>query len=128
MTDKNTDWLKGQIDAHCLEPRFKDKKVKLEDGTEGTERVQLKSTTFNFDKFMSLAAENGVEVTNKHHNWMTERNGPGRVRMTLGNMLRKNVKDRGTLLVDGEVVEAPPDYRTPEKPAKADTETGEAAV
>lgn len=126
MSDGNNmaSWLKEQIDAVCVEPVYKTRKVK-EDSVdqEGNKvvvhkevQVELKKKKFNFDRFLGLLEANGIPVT-EYRDWMETKNGPGRVRMTGGNRLRGIAVNSGELvLLDGTKAQVPEEFLKKEEP------------
>ena len=97
----HTNWLKATIDAAVNEPITKEKEVKAEDGTTSTEVVTLKGTRLNLDKLFNMAEVNNISV-DKYKADADKKNAPGRLRMTIGNMLAAAAKKRHGLYVPTE--------------------------
>lgn len=106
---ENPDWLTSVINDHCYDVVTKEKVTKNEDGSETTETVNTKKTSLNLERFLALAEENHIDVA-KYRADMDKKNAPGRLRMTVGNMLRAAAKKRHGLHVDGKFVHADKEF------------------
>lgn len=106
---KGKDWLSATVEKACVEPVTKQVEKTAEDGTKSTETVTLKKTSFNLDKLFALAEENKLDVA-KYKADVDKPGAPGRLRMTIGNMLRSAARKRHGLNIDGEFVEADKDF------------------
>lgn len=96
------DWLAALIDSKCVVANTKEKTSKHEDGSEFKEIVTLKSTSINLDGLFALAEANGLDVE-KYKTQIGTHGAPGRLRMTIGNMLRSAAKKRhGLYTVDAD--------------------------
>lgn len=94
------DWLAKTIDANVTTRMTKEKTSKNEDGSPGPiEIVELKQTRIDMDKLFSLADVNGIDARAKYGDQADRKNAPGRLRMTIGNMLRATAKRRHGLFV-----------------------------
>jgi len=94
----NKDWLAALIDDNCVVANTKVKKTKNEDGSETEETVTLKSTSIDLDALFALAEANAIDVA-KYKTQIDTHGAPGRLRMTIGNMLRSAAKKRHGLYV-----------------------------
>lgn len=114
------DFVGSVIDDSCTTAVTKDKTVKDEDGNETTETVTLKRREMDLDLLFTMAENNAIDVS-KYRDQADRKNAPGRLRMTLGNMLRARAKRRhGIYDASGEWHDAPEDFldgaeRTEEK-------------
>lgn len=124
--DKPKDWLAQFVDAQATDAVVKEKKVQTPeldadgepvmdaDGkpvtVETTEKVESAKRTVNLDSLFALAKANGIN-TAKYEEQRDRPNAPGRLRMTIGNMLRAAAKKRhGLFDTDGEWVDADKDF------------------
>lgn len=109
------EWLKEQIDTACAKHAVSKKVEKNEAGEEVIVEKQLKRREFDFNRFLDLSAENGIaaDQVEKAREWLDVKNGPGRVRMTLGNQLHTIVSKNGHLKVDGTEVPVPDEAMAP---------------
>jgi hypothetical protein len=104
------DWLSQFVDSQVKEPVTKEKVVTAEDGTKTTEVVETKQTRINMDNLFALAEVNSIDV-DKYKPDADKPNAPGRLRMTIGNMLRAAAKKRhGLYNVHGEWNEADAEF------------------
>lgn len=106
---KEKDWAAREIENACTESVTKENKKTAEDGTETSETVTLKKTVFNLDKLFALAEENKIDVS-KYKADVDKPGAPGRLRMTIGNMLRAAARKRHGLNVDGEFKDADSEF------------------
>ena len=135
------DWCSAFIDGLVKTPVTKEKTTTAEDGTKTTETVTTKETRVDLDALFSLAKANSIDVA-KYEAQRDQKNAPGRLRMTIGNMLRSAAKNRhGLYNIEGVWTDAPADFigdgvktHNPdgskikvEKPAAAAAETEKAA-
>lgn len=105
---ENRDWLALFIDEQCTVKQTKEVAVKDEEGndTGETETVELKKSTLVLDDLFALADQNGID-TAKYEEQAGRPNAPGRLRMTLGNMLRaRAMKRHGLFNIEGGWVAA----------------------
>ncbi len=94
------DWLAVTIDNHVQVKQTKERQTKNEDGSPGpTEVVTLKQTRIDMDRLFALADVNGIDARAKYGDQVERKNAPGRLRMTIGNMLRAVAKRRHGLFV-----------------------------
>ena len=106
---KEKDWLAETIEKACTDPVTKNVEKTGEDGTSHTETVTLKKTTFSLDRLFALAEANGLDV-DKYKKDVDKPGAPGRLRMTIGNMLRAAARKRHGLNVGGEFVDASAEF------------------
>ena len=129
-----SDWVGEVIQANCTTQPMKT--VKDEDGNE-TEVAKGKPV-LNVDALIALSKENHID-TSKMEEQRDRKNAPGRIRMTLGNMLRAAARKRHGLTVNGEWVtptdeflksapDEPTETREGEKIVKAKPEADEKAA
>ncbi len=112
--DKNykgaQDWVKSFIDGAVLVAVTKEVTTKNEDGTETTETVDTNKTSIDMDKLFALAEANSFDVE-KYKGDVEKKNAPGRLRMSIGNMLRAAARKRhGLYTIEGEWTDAPADF------------------
>lgn len=104
------DWVKSFIDGEVLQAVTKEVTTKNEDGTETTETVETSKTSVDLGKLFALAEANHFNVE-KYKADVEKKNAPGRIRMTVGNMLRAAARKRhGLYDATGEWNEAPADF------------------
>lgn len=77
--DRTPDWVGDKIAENCVTVTKNDK---------GKETSSL-----DVDRLLTLAQENGIDTT-EYEKQVDRPNAPGRLRMTIGNMLRARVKRR----------------------------------
>lgn len=107
---ENRDFIGSVIDDTCTTAVTKDKTTKDEDGNEVTETVTLKRREMNLESLFAMAEANGID-TAKYRERADRPNAPGRLRMTLGNMLRARAKRRhGIFDAEGTWHDAPADF------------------
>lgn len=100
------DWLATLIDANCVTKETKEIKKTNEDGSESTETVTTAKTSVDLAKLFALAEANNIKATEKYGDQVDRKNAPGRLRMTIGNMLRAAAKHRhGLFAPSGDGVE-----------------------
>lgn len=105
------DWLKKFINGQIVSTVMKEVTTKAEDGTETTETVPTKKTSMDLDKLFDLASINSINAREKYEDQVERKNAPGRLRMTIGNMLRAAARHRhGLYNLEGEWVEADADF------------------
>lgn len=69
----------------------------------------------DLEKLFTLAEQNGIE-TGSYRGQADNKNAPGRLRMTIGNMLRARAKRRhGLLDINGKEVTPPAEFELGEK-------------
>lgn len=112
--DKNykgaQDWVKDFINGEVLDVVHKEVTTKNEDGTETTETVATSKTSVNMDRLFALAETNNLNV-DKYKADVEKKNAPGRLRMTIGNMLRAAARKRhGLYSIAGEWNDAPAEF------------------
>lgn len=118
------DWTSRFIDDQTNVPVTREKTRKGEDGQETTETVTLKRTQLDLDKLFELARANHIDAES-HRGQIGRTNAPGRLRMTLGNMLRAAARRQlGLRDLEGEFHPADADT-TGERPQTQDPATGE---
>lgn len=104
------DWLSNFVDGEVKEAITKEKTVTAEDGTKTVETVQTNKTRISMDHLFALAEANSIDVE-KYKADADKPNAPGRLRMTIGNMLRAAAKKRhGLFNVAGEWNDAAADF------------------
>lgn len=107
------DWLASTIDANVKSAVTKVVTATAEDGTKTESTVDTKKTEVDLTKLFALAVANHINV-DKYRGDVDKKNAPGRLRMTIGNMLRAVAKKRHGLFVltaDGsEWVDAPAEF------------------
>jgi hypothetical protein len=113
---KEPDWLGEQINGACYEQTTKDVEVPIKDPDTGEDTGKTETQTktvgkpkLNLDSFFGLCQENKIDTADMEAQ-RDRKNAAGRIRMTLGNSLRANVKKRHGLYVNGEWVGAPAEY------------------
>jgi len=111
------DWLTSIINNKCTAKVTKTVTKKDPEGNETTEEVTLKKTRVDIDALFALARENNINV-DKFEEQRDRPNAPGRIRMTVGNMLRAAAKKRHGLFVDGEWTAAPSDFHNEGEPTE----------
>jgi hypothetical protein len=104
-TKEAKDWLAKTIDGYAVEAVTREKTTTAEDGTKTTETVRTAQTRLDIDKLFALAEGNKLNV-DKYRADVEKKNAPGRLRMTIGNMLRAVARKRLGLFVDGVWVPA----------------------
>lgn len=131
------DWLSKFIDDQVKAPVVKEKTVTNEDGIKTTEMVETKQTRISMDHLFALAEANSLNVE-KYKADADKPSAPGRLRMTIGNMLRAAARKRhGLFDYTGTWHDAPAEFigdsektQNPDGSkiavAKAETETVEA--
>lgn len=102
--DKNykgaQDWLSAFIDERVKTTVMKTVTTKAEDGTETSEQVPTNRTSIDMDALFSLGKANHLNV-DKYADQVENKNAPGRLRMTIGNMLRAAARKRHGLFDAG---------------------------
>lgn len=121
------DWCRDFIDEQVKVAKTSTKEVKNEEtGEVTTETRELKGKVLDIDKLLGLARVNNLDegaIANLEKQ-KDKRNAPGRIRMSIGNMLRAAAKKRhGLYDLDGEWTDAPTDFvgeteRTEERDGK----------
>ncbi len=97
-----SDWLTSFVDAQVKEVVTKQVTTTAEDGTKTVETVDTKNTRINLDSLFALAKANNLNV-DKYADQVDRPNAAGRLRMTIGNMLRSAAKKRhGLYNIAGE--------------------------
>jgi len=104
------DWLTSFVDGQVKVAVTKTVTTKAEDGTETTSTVDTAKTTVSMDALFALGKVNNLNV-DKYADQVENKNAPGRLRMTIGNMLRAAARKRhGLFDVNGEWHAAPDDF------------------
>lgn len=108
----NRDWLGSFIDEGCTNPVTKEREVKDDEGNvTGTETVTLKKRTLDIDALFDLAEANAIPAREKYGDQVDRKNAAGRLRMTIGNMLRAAARKRhGLYDTSGKWVKAPAEF------------------
>lgn len=97
----NGDWLTNFVDSAVKKIVTKEVTTTAEDGTKTTSIVDTKNTRIDMDALFGLAKANNLDVA-KYDEQRDRPNAPGRLRMTIGNMLRSAAKKRhGLFGLDG---------------------------
>lgn len=108
-----SDWLSATIDGNVKAAVAKVVTNTAEDGTKSESVVETKKTAIDLGKLFALAEANHLNV-DKYKADADKKNAPGRLRMTIGNMLRAAAKKRHGMFVltaDGsEWVDAPAEF------------------
>jgi hypothetical protein len=105
------DWLAGMIDGQVQTPEFKDKTTKDEDGVETTRSVATGQKPVDLKKLFELAEANGIDAEARYGDQIERPNATGRLRMTIGNMLRARARKRhGLNDLEGNFVAADADF------------------
>lgn len=107
----NKDWLAQLIDKLVLDPVMREKPIKDDEGNvTGTEEVSTGKTRVNLDRLFALAEANHINVE-KYRDQADRPNAPGRLRMTIGNMLRAAARHRhGLFDLESNWVDADADF------------------
>lgn len=106
-----SDWLKEFVDGQVNVAVTKEKTTTDEEGNKTVEVVETSQTRIDMDKLFDLAAANGIDARGRYGDQVERKNAPGRLRMTIGNMLRAAARKRhGLYGVDGEWVEASSEF------------------
>lgn len=104
------DWLASFVDGQVKTAVTKEKVNTAEDGTKTTETITTKETRVDLDALFTLARVNGLDVS-KYEAQREQKNAPGRLRMTIGNMLRSAaLKRHGLYNVEGDWNDAPAEF------------------
>jgi len=104
------DWIKSFIDHQVKTAVMKTVKTKDEDGNVTEQEVESKKTQVDLNKLFDLAEKNSLNVE-KYTSQMDQKNAPGRLRMTIGNMLRAAARKRhGLYDLAGDWHDAPADF------------------
>jgi hypothetical protein len=108
---KADDWVTGFIDEHVRVPIMRAVDLKDEEGNVvGSEEVDTGKSFVDLDKLFELATINALDAS-KFEAQRDRPNAPGRIRMSVGNMLRAAAKRRhGLKGLDGKFVTAPGDF------------------
>lgn len=106
----NADWLSSFIDEQVKQAVTREKTVTAEDGTKTTEVVKTAKTRIDMPSLFGLAEANHLDVA-KYKADAEKPNAPGRLRMTIGNMLRAVARKRhGLYDIEGVWHDAPADF------------------
>jgi hypothetical protein len=109
-TEANKDWLAKLLDAEAT--KTKDVKVTKPNPENPDEKVTVtekRPDGVDTDALFVLAANNGLDVA-KYKAQVDGHGFPGRFRMTVGNMLRKVIKQRHGMFNKGKTfMSAPPE-------------------
>lgn len=102
------DWLSEFIDGQVKKPVMKTKTIKDDDGNETTEEYATKQTRVDLEALFTLADQNSLDARARYADQVDRKNAAGRLRMTIGNMLRAAARHRhGLFDVEGEWNDAP---------------------
>lgn len=107
---ENADWLSRLIVANTYVQKTKEKTIKAEDGTETTETVNVGKPAVDLEKLFDFAEANAINARELYGDQVDRAGAAGRLRMTIGNLLRSAAKRRHGLNVDGKFVEAPAEF------------------
>lgn len=118
------DWFKQLIDGECYYHVTKIVEETQEDGTITVIEKTTKKRRLDVEKLFDLATENGIDEDRltKFREIVGTNTSEGRIRMSVGNMLRAKAKKEGGLMVNGKFVKAPEEFLP-----KAEEEAKEAA-
>ncbi len=97
----NKDWLSTLLDANATDAVTKVVTTKVEGEADKTETVDTGKRLVNLEKLFALAKANGID-TAKYEEQADRKNAPGRLRMTIGNMLRAAARKRHGLYIVGQ--------------------------
>jgi hypothetical protein len=101
------DWLTDFVEKNATTAIVKTVKSKAEDGTETSETVETGKRATDLDKLFALAEANGFPAHAKYGDQVDRKNAVGRLRMTIGNVLRAAARKRGGLYnVDKDFIDA----------------------
>lgn len=105
---KDPDWIGHFVDGQVKAPVMKTVDVKDAEGNvTGKTEVETKETRIDLDRLFALAAVNAINA-DKFKEQVDRKNAPGRIRMSVGNMLRAAARRRhGLYSIDGTWHEAP---------------------
>lgn len=104
------DFVSKLITDHASTPVLKVVKTKDEDGTVTETTEPTGKTSIDLEKLFAIAEANGFNATLKYGDQVERLNAPGRLRMTIGNVLRAVARKRGGLNVDGKFVHADDEF------------------
>lgn len=97
------DWLSKFIDDNATTAVMKTKVTKAEDGSETSEEIDTGKRQLDLDKLFDLADANGIDARGRYGEQVSNAGAPGRLRMTVGNMLRAAARKRhGLNDINGE--------------------------
>lgn len=106
------DWFKQFIDAHCYNPVMKRVEVTLSDGTVEMQDQPTKRRVFDPNALFDMAVENGIpeDRLTRFKEIVGQVTSEGRIRMSVGNMLRAATRKNGGLTFRGTFYEADEDF------------------
>jgi len=106
------DWFKQLVDAECYYSVIKTTEEIQEDGTVKTIEKTTAKRRLDVERLFDLATENGIEEERltKFREIVGTNTSEGRIRMSVGNMLRAKAKKEGGLKVNGTFVKAPEEF------------------
>ena len=99
---QSSDWLGTLIEQQATNPVMKTKTTRVEGEPDLVETVETGRRQLDLGKLFSLAEANGIAATEKFGDQTERKNAAGRLRMTIGNMLRAAAKHRHGLYIIGE--------------------------
>lgn len=92
------DWLTDFLNRHASNAAHKTVKVPATEDTPAREDlVATGKFSTNLGKLFAIAEANGFPATEKYGDQVERKNAVGRLRMTIGNVLRATAKKRGGL-------------------------------
>ncbi len=94
--NKEPDWIGSLITKHCT-----NSEQKTDDDGKPVGKAKV---TLDCEALIAMAEANGLEKAGEFRPVISTKNGPGRVRMSVGNMIRAAARRRGGIfhLKDGE--------------------------
>lgn len=121
------DWINGVLADKCMVQKTKEVKVKDDDGNESTETRNDGKPVIDIEALFDLAERNGINARERYAEQVGQKNATGRIRMSLGNMLRSRARKRhGLYDAAGEWMKAPKGFT--EGHDKTESPDGESLV
>lgn len=105
------DWFSTLCDAECTSVVTREVKEKDEHGIVTTKTVDTKKRILSLDALFDFAAANAIDARMLYGHQVDRPGAPGRLRMTVGNMLRRAARQRhGLYDLGGNWRAAPADW------------------
>lgn len=116
---REPDWVGQMINKDATETIMKTVKVKDEEGNvTGEEEVPTKKSKLDLDKLFKICEVNKIDYA-KFDEQRDNPNAPGRIRMSVGNMLRAAARRRGGLYdINGDWQLAPAELMDGKEPTE----------